>query len=442
LTTTSNNYPSHKTFSFNDGKAMEQKKVVVEQKTTESVVVATTNNYPLHKTITISAEQTTVTTETIVTNSKTEEKVVSATDSYPTYKTHTIEADKVENAVSSTTETVEKSQDTKEIKQELPPENKQQEQNSSSYPAHKTVNLSAVDNVVKEQSAANTREISKTLTPVIESQKEVSKEETVSPINKPSETVNPEKISIQLGAYPAAKTFYFVKEETVTVPVTEKVKTPETVINSKQNTVVTTNKASTIKKTDTEEPTYSKSKSPAPWIIGIAAVLLTAAATYWISQNQQGSLKDEITELKQRNDSLATSVKKLQKELHFDDLIAKGGKLDAKNNITVRELASESEVIRTCFSIAANPRALNGKKIIYLRLVDANNKVITHSTNDTFDFNGEKTPYTLKREIEFKKDELMLCIDYKLEQKLAKGTYKAEIYNEGILDGTASFELK
>ncbi len=75
-------------------------------------------------------------------------------------------------------------------------------------------------------------------------------------------------------------------------------------------------------------------------------------------------------------------------------------------------------------------------------MVDQSNNVITHSKDDTFEYKGEKIPYTLKREIDFKKDELMLCIDYKLKEKLAKGTYTAEIYNEGILDGTASFELK
>jgi hypothetical protein len=37
---------------------------------------------------------------------------------------------------------------------------------------------------------------------------------------------------------------------------------------------------------------------------------------------------------------------------------------------------------------------------------------------------------------------MMLCFDYKPTEKVAPGAYKAEIYNEGVLDGTTTFELK
>ncbi len=189
--------------------------------------------------------------------------------------------------------------------------------------------------------------------------------------------------------------------------------------------------------------TSAKAKKPVLWIIASIALFIASAGTGWFSYQQQSSLQNEITLLKKNKDDLTDSLKKLKKDkLHFDDLITRGGKLDQKNNITVVDGAAESETIRICFSIADNPFAAKGKHAVYIRLIDPNNNVLVNTKENIFEYRGNQIPFSLKAEIEYKNEEMMLCLDYKVAEKLQKGIFITEIYNEGVLDGLEKFELK
>lgn len=438
-------YPSHKTFSFVEDAAVVQKNTTTEKQVQENVLPAS-NNYPTHKTVSFNDTNSSATTVVASNTPNVNVSVVNEeliTAGYLPHKT-------VELTATDTNETkvnTETSQIPLVEKKEAPAIVANVNSiSSASYPAHKTVAFNTTELTATETASVVKNNNANSLTPVVEKQQ-------VEPVTVANQTPElssvSDKITIQAGAYAAHKTHYFVADENVNVlakeevPKTQPLNNPQVqTAKTTANTATTTVKNTSAKKDEFDAVVASKAKSPAPWIIGIAAVLLTAAATYWITQSQQGSLKDEIAALKQRNDSLATSVKKLQKDIHFDDVIARGGKLDAKNNILVSGNATGSEVIRTCFSIAANPKALTGKKVVYFRFIDANNNVLSASKDAVFDFNGQQIAYSLKQEIVYKKDELMLCIDFKRTQKLDKGTYKAEIYNEGVLDATTTFELK
>ncbi|MDP1744054.1 MAG: hypothetical protein Q8L90_00665 [Bacteroidota bacterium] len=389
------NYPSHKTIDLS-GNAIKQEEKSVEPKISIDV-----------KTIITKEEQTIVQTiATDTNNSMISEKVseqkvefVSKVD---------IAAEKVVNQVIDAPQTIGLKEDKNET-----------------YPSRKTV-------ILKEDEKISL---------AVNDKKNLVDQVIVSTENKIESVTVLKSTETPSTTYPNHKTHYFVKEENKVVAENDGV-----------SAAATSSSSPTIKK---EEPilqvnnkpgtvvSSAKPKKPVLWIVISSSLFLVAAISIWFFYNQQNSLKEEITLLKINNESLTDSVLKLRRDkLQFDDIIIRGGKIDPKNNITLLENATDAEALRICFSINSNQYATIGKKAVYIRIIDPNNNVLVKTKDNLFDYKGNQIPFSLKKEVEYRKEEVMLCIDYKPEEKLQKGLYKAEIYNDGVLDLKGSFELK
>lgn len=265
---------------------------------------------------------------------------------------------------------------------------------------------------------------------VTESERKVTERPVVSSGNT-SEPATANKLrGTDEGIYPYNKSFSFVKEDG---------KPP--VINNVGATAKNEGIGSREKINSqivTAAP-VGKAKKPVLWMILSSALFIASATAAWFSYSQH----QEIFLLKQNEVVLTDSLNKLQRDrLHFDDLIIKGGKVDAKNNITVVDNVSEAEALRICFSINGNSYASRGKKILFIRFIDPSKNALVKATENTFEYKGGQIPFSLKETVDYKNEEMMLCFDYKVDATLAKGIYKAEIYTDGILDGIKTFELK
>lgn len=389
------NYPSHKTIDL-PGNTIKQEEKSVEPKIAIDV-----------KTIITKEEQTIVQTIAADTNSSiilekvSEQRVefVSKVD---------IAVEKTVNRVIDAAQTIGLREDKNE-----------------SYPVHKTV-------ILKEEEKISL---------AVNDKKDLVDQAIVSTENKIESLTVLKSTETPLSTYPNHKTHYFVKEEnrvvaenddaspSVTSSSSPSIKKVEPVlqVNNKPGTVVSS----------------AKPKKPVLWMVISSSLFIVTAVSIWFFYNQQNSLKEEITLLKINNETLTDSVLKLRRDkLQFDDIIIRGGKIDPKNNITLLENATDAEALRICFSINSNQYATIGKKAVYIRIIDPNNTVLGNTKDNLFDYKGNQLPFSLKKEVEYKKEELMLCIDYKPEEKLQKGLYKAEIYNDGVLDLKGSFELK
>lgn len=389
------NYPSHKTIDLS-GNIIKQEEKSVEPKTSIDV-----------KTIITKEEQTIVQTIAADTNSSvilekiSEQRVefVSKVD---------IAAEKIVDQAIAAPQTIGLREDKNE-----------------SYPVHKTV-------ILKEEEKIPLAVIEK---------KDLIDQVIVSTENKIESVTVLKSTETPPSTYPNHKTHYFVKEENKVVAE-----------NDGASPAATSSSSPSIKK---EEPilqvnnkpdtvfSSAKPKKPVLWIVISSSLFLVAAISIWFFYNQQNSLKEEITLLKINNETLTDSVLKLRRDkLQFDDIIIRGGKIDPKNNITLLENATDAEALRICFSINSNQYATIGKKSVYIRIIDPNNAVLVNTKDNLFDYKGNQIPFSLKKEVEYRKEEVMLCIDYKPEEKLQKGLYKAEIYNDGVLDLKGAFELK
>jgi hypothetical protein len=389
------NYPSHKTIDLS-GNTIKQEEKPIEQKISIDV-----------KTIISKEEQTIVQTIAADTNSSmilekvSEQRVefVSKVD---------IAVEKIVNQVIDAPQTIGLREDKNE-----------------SYPVRKTI-------ILKEEE--------KIPLPVTE-KKDLVDQVIVSAENKIESATVLKSTETLSTTYPNHKTHYFVKEENKVVAE-----------NDGASTVAASSSSPSIKK---EEPilqvntkpgtvvSSDKPKKPVLWMVISSSLFIVTAISIWFFYNQQNSLKEEIYLLKINNETLADSVLKLRRDkLQFDDIIIRGGKIDPKNNITLLENATDAEALRICFSINSNQYATIGKKAVYIRIIDPNNNVLVNTKDNLFEYKGNQIPFSLKKEVEYRKEELMLCIDYKPEEKLQKGLYKAEIYNDGVLDLKGSFELK
>ncbi len=444
------NYPSNKTVNIGNEISSEKK----EEKSKEeelyapknpappSVNIDSKNNYLSHKTIDLSGGTTSIRQDEkqAVINNSNDVKSTVIKD----------EQTKVQSTTTGTTNSV-------------------RVEKNADYAERKTVTVSKVESlstdttnnrkqITNNQSIINDKELKKndyqklkTVT-ITEEEKIVPKNEIeVKPIsisdNKTESITSGTTSKTVQGNYPANKSFSFVKEETKNQTIN-----PAKVEQSEAKITPVKKEDSTVKGEDSTvkgniKPqtviVQGKAKKPVLWIIVSTTLLLTTAAAGWYSYHQQNSFNGEIALLQQNNEDLTDSIKKLQKDkLHFDDLIIRGGKVDAKNNITVVESATESEAVRVCFSIASNQFAAKGKKAVYIRLIDANNNVLVKAKEDVFEYKRKQIPFSLMEEVEYKNQEMMVCFDFKPDEKLQPGNYKAEIYNDGVLDGIGTFELK
>ncbi|MGB3948870.1 MAG: hypothetical protein WBM13_12865 [Bacteroidia bacterium] len=474
-------YPAHKTITLIEEKAIEKKtestsvtnlvKNVEKQPVNNPVSDNKTvvNAYPSHKTIMLiednaiekKIESTPVTNlvknveKLPVNNPVSDNKTV--VNAYPSHKTIVINTDSVKPFTDVVKEGVEvtknisfvvdskvdatvvKPQSNNSLANPIQSTAELQNQFKDSYRAHKTVMLegepikTAASNVVNATvETDNIKLKTGELQPLVS---------TKTDLNIGKEIDNTLKY-----IYPAHKTFSFVESEVLVNKAIEEnvvVASSKTINSTVENKVQGIQPVVGASAVDTKEKVLvAQTKKPILWIVASAAILLTSAATIWYTSSQKNKLEQEITALKQTNAELVENVQKLQKDLYLDDIIARAGVLDAKNNIVVQQEAIKSDVVRTCFSVMPNKKTNVGKKIVYIRLLDGNGNVLLNSASNSFEYKGSKIEYSIKKEVDFKGVELMLCVDYKLEKKLEKGTYKAELYNDGVLDGTSSFELK
>lgn len=161
-------------------------------------------------------------------------------------------------------------------------------------------------------------------------------------------------------------------------------------------------------------------------------------------------LSQELTQVKTKAQQLETTKKDLE------TIVATGSVLQANNlssvGLRVRNngkqveinKADKTELIRTCAQIAPNRISPEGKKDIYLRIISPDGVVLSSETGDNnrFEFNGVSGKYSIKRVVDYKKEEMDLCIFYSIIDPLPTGKYLIEMYESGTLIGKTDLDLK
>ena len=77
-----------------------------------------------------------------------------------------------------------------------------------------------------------------------------------------------------------------------------------------------------------------------------------------------------------------------------------------------------------------------------MRVLGPDRSVISTNTAETFTFDGDKLPYTEKKDINYENKDTDACINFKKSTEFSKGDYTCELYEGGMMIGKSKFTLK
>jgi len=113
------------------------------------------------------------------------------------------------------------------------------------------------------------------------------------------------------------------------------------------------------------------------------------------------------------------------------------------NSGAVQKRIRRAEKIRVCFTLAENNLAKPGPRRIYCRIANPDERVMVKSPQDTFEYQGNRIPFSAMREVEYEGSALEVCIFYEAAPgEIVEGTYYVDLYLNGQQIGTTSFSLR
>lgn len=167
-------------------------------------------------------------------------------------------------------------------------------------------------------------------------------------------------------------------------------------------------------------------------------------------QVENKSLKAEIKSEQRRNEQL------MDQNVNLTNKVALGAVLKVSNfsveGIRMRSGGKEAsttkarsvEKIKACFTLGENKVANRGNKNVYLRVItpEGSSLWIEDAGSGKFMAQGQETLYTAMATIDYQQEDLPLCIYWTKGTPFAEGTYKAEVYADGMLIGETTFTLR
>lgn len=139
-----------------------------------------------------------------------------------------------------------------------------------------------------------------------------------------------------------------------------------------------------------------------------------------------------------------------QEKEKLSETVQMASKLDA-SNISVTGITNKNkktdkikkmDQLEFHFTINKNITAEPGEKTIYIRIQKPDDDVLIKSPSNVFVYEGKEINYSEKRTIEYTGEEYPMSIYWKIEEFLAKGTYRVDIFADGNLIGQKTFKLE
>lgn len=172
-------------------------------------------------------------------------------------------------------------------------------------------------------------------------------------------------------------------------------------------------------------------------------------------------LKEEVVNYKTGLIQEKTKTSSLSKEKeHLTEIINNAASVINAYNITGktyslkgkydREVetykARRVERVKICFTLGKNKLAKPGAKTVYIRMSRPDKLIIAKGKGDAYSFeaNGVKLQYSLKKEILYQNESMDICTtwDKRTDSAAMKGKYEVTIWMDGEQIGATSFTLE
>lgn len=159
------------------------------------------------------------------------------------------------------------------------------------------------------------------------------------------------------------------------------------------------------------------------------------------SENQ--SVKKKYNEATQQISSLSEEKKTLNEKVTLASQLdathitvtptnKRGKKTDRIKRITRLDIS---------FTVVKNITAETGQRTLYVRITKPNQEVLTKSAANTFPYENRNIAYSIKKNIEYTGEEQNVTVYWNVEEFLQAGTYRVDIFADGNLIGSQTFDL-
>ncbi len=159
------------------------------------------------------------------------------------------------------------------------------------------------------------------------------------------------------------------------------------------------------------------------------------------SENQ--SVKKKYNEATQQISSLSEEKKTLNEKVTLASQLdathitvtptnKRGKKTDRIKRITRLDIS---------FTVVKNITAETGQRTLYVRITKPNLEVLTKSAANTFPYENRNIAYSIKKYIEYTGEEQNVTVYWNVEEFLQAGTYRVDIFADGNLIGSQTFDL-
>jgi predicted nuclease with TOPRIM domain len=156
-----------------------------------------------------------------------------------------------------------------------------------------------------------------------------------------------------------------------------------------------------------------------------------------------GAQENANSKLKESNSELEGKVR-LGAKLAAISFTANAQRVKRNNVHKETSRANNANKIKACFTIDDNEVTESGKKMVYLRILTPEGTVLAERSDNsnTFELNGARALYSVKKEVNYENKELDLCMYWDVTKELTPGEYFIKAYISGDEVGATSMILK
>ena len=156
-------------------------------------------------------------------------------------------------------------------------------------------------------------------------------------------------------------------------------------------------------------------------------------------------LASEKETLSESNEKLSTKVD-MANAIKINFLEVNGFQLRSNGKLRKKSRAKNIDLLRTCFTTETNMVTSAGEKEFFVRMINPQGETVAVENSGsgvlTNKLDNTQIRYTASGVVVYDNKDTNACIDWQVPNKLTKGIYGVEIYNNGFLVGQGSFKMK
>lgn len=214
-------------------------------------------------------------------------------------------------------------------------------------------------------------------------------------------------------------------------------------------------KADEIQKLIATQADYYSIKKKLNYLRGITQGYISQIDSLYTVNKELKDKNIEITSKYEKEQAKTTELTKDKEQLTEKVSLAstlkayniKGIPVKSKSGGKKEEIvdkAKRADRIKVTFTLSENLIAASGRKSIYVRIAQPDEKILFISEDDahSFDYNGQKIQYSLIEDISYQNKAVDMVMYWDKINEFAEGTYVVSVFTDGYLIGESQFVLK